>query len=189
MRIDNKLNAVLEVETETMGSVFIHTTPISRDVFKKYFMTISRTFTALIAETVPMAGGPRIAALLLEKIAKDHNEWEGPDGVANGLVAEIRRLTNVMIPSDNGGWRLVAFQDILATDILSEDDISEVEGIITFFTCVSAMMRKNDLTKMILMLSVWGLRGTSHTCMEFIDSLPKSNRENNSTIQTLSVAS
>ena len=33
MKIDRKLNIVIPVETESKGLIYVHSTPISRDVF------------------------------------------------------------------------------------------------------------------------------------------------------------
>ena len=170
MRIDAKLNIVIEVETDE-GTIFVHSVPISRDVFERYFLVISKTFAAIISEGLSFISGPRVAAMMLKKIATDMGVWEGRDGVSNGLVAEIRRLSNVIIPTSSG-WKTVPFQDAIDKKLMNEDDIAEVEGIIAFFICASAMTRKTEIAAILDRMQLWGARVTSLNCTEYAASLP-----------------
>ena len=170
MRIDKRLNLVTEVQTKE-GSVFVHSAPISKEVFEKYFLIISKAFASIISEGLGFISGPRIAALMLKKIASDAGIWEGRDGVNNGLMAEIRRLSNVVVPSENG-WRTFPFQDAIDKQVLDEDDIAEVEGLIAFFICASAMSRKNEIQSVLEKMSLWGSATTLLNCTEYADSLP-----------------
>lgn len=178
MRIDKRLNIITEVQTET-GSVFVHSAPISRDVFEKYFLVISKTFAALIGEGLAFISGPRVAALMLKKIANDMGTWEGKDGVSNGLVAEIRRLSNLVMPTENG-WKTVPFQDAIDKELLSDSDIAEVEGNIVFFICASAMSRKNELKAVLERMVLWGSSIMLLNSTEFAASLPISTPEETS---------
>ena len=119
MRIDAKLNIVIEVETAD-GSVFVHSTPLSRDVFERYFLVIGQTFAELVGKGLSLLSGPRVAALLLKDVAQRGRVWDGPGGVANGLMAEVRRLSNVIMPGP-AGWRTVPLQDAIDKQLLSED--------------------------------------------------------------------
>ena len=178
MKIDKRLNLVTDVVTEE-GTVFVHSAPISREVFEKYFLVISKTFSAIIGEGLSFISGPRVAALMLKKIATDLGEWEGRDGVNNGLMAEIRRLSNVVMPSETG-WRTYPLQDVIDKEMLDESDISEVEGIIAFFICASAMSRKNELKAVLERMVLWGSSITLLNSTAFAGSLPISTQEKTS---------
>jgi len=178
MRIDKRLNLVTEVQTEN-GSVFVHSAPISREVFEKYFLVISKTFAAIIAEGLSFVSGPRVAALMLKKVASDSGVWEGNDGVNKGLMAEIRRLSNVSMPSENG-WKSVPFQDVIDKGLMDEADIAEVEGLVAFFICASAMSRRIEIRSVLERMSVWGSSITLLNSTEFADSLPISMPEQTS---------
>ena len=132
MKIDKRLNLVTEVQTDE-GTVFVHSMPISSEVFEKYFLVISKTFAAIIGEGLSFVSGPRVAALMLKKIATDLGVWDGKDGVNNGLMAEIRRLSNVVMPTENG-WKTYPLQDVIDKGMLDESDIAEVEGLIAFLS-------------------------------------------------------
>ena len=79
MKIDNKLNLVVQVEGEE-GTLFVHSMPLSRMVWERYFVVLSKTFSAMIAEGMSFISGPRIAALMLRKVA-DHYPAETLDFV------------------------------------------------------------------------------------------------------------
>jgi hypothetical protein len=170
MRIDNKLNLVIEVSAENGSSFFIHSMPVSFDVFEKYAIIIGKTFSTMIAEGLNFVSGPRVAAIILKKLAKERNEWDGTDGVASGLLAEIRRLSNVLMPSDKG-WQTIPFQDAIDKQIMPQEDIAEVEGLLVFFTVVSLMTRKAEKTAILERMKLWGSQITSLNCMAFADSL------------------
>jgi len=180
MKIDKRLNLVVQVETGE-GVIYVHSTPVSREVFEQYFLVISKTFAAIISEGLSFISGPRVAALMLKKIATEAGVWEGRDGVSNGLMAEIRRLSNVVIPSETG-WRTVPLQDAIDKKLLDEADVAEVEGLITFFICASAMSRKNEIRSVLERMALWGSSITSLNSTEFAASLPTSTPEETSAL-------
>jgi len=179
MRLDSKLNLVTEVETGE-GSVFVHSMPISREVFEKYFLTISKTFASIISEGLSFISGPRVAAMLLKKTAIDQGVWEGRDGVSNGLMAEIRRLSNVIVPSENG-WQTMPFQDAIDKKVMDQEDIAEVEGLVCFFICASAMSRRNEVQGVLDRMRLWGSLTTSLNSTAYAASLPTSTETETST--------
>lgn len=188
MRINKKLNLVIPVDTED-GTVYVHSTPISREIFEQYFLPISRTFAEIYRQRLDIVAGPRIAMMMLRKAATDLGVLEGPDGVENGLIAEIRRLTNVAIPSDKG-WETYPLQDVISRSLLSEDDISEIEGAVTFFICASAMHRKSELPIILNgMTSLWDAQTTLLGFSEFVTSLRQSTEAKPGTTETSSVPS
>ncbi|KWN80871.1 hypothetical protein WM24_23850 [Burkholderia ubonensis] len=174
MKLDRKLNLVLNIE-----SGHVHHAPISKEVFERYFLPISKTFTRIYAEGLGSMAGPRVAAMMLKKVAQDDNIWEGVDGVENGLMNEIRRLTNVVLPSEQG-WSTLPYYEALRQDMLDEDEVSEVENALCFFTCAVSMHKKNERNVIVgAMTLFWGGQITSSGLMEFARSLPTSTADEN----------
>lgn len=166
-KIDKRLNIVIPIERG-----HVHSMPISRAIFDKYFLTISKTFSAIYAEGLGYVAGPRVAALLLKKVAQDCGEWDGEEGVANGLMNEIVRLSNVVIV-DEGVWKTIPLYNAIEKEILNEDERSEVINALVFFTCASSMHRPMDLGAILAgMRSLWGGQTTSLACTAFAASLP-----------------
>lgn len=173
MRIDKKLNLVIPVETNT-GTLYIHAIPLLRNVFEKYFLVISKTFAALYNEGLGPTAGPRIAAMMLRDVATRMNVWDGPEGVALGLMSEIRRTSQALILGDKG-WETIPLQEALDKKLITDEEAGEVENILVFFTVVSAMHRKTELPAILTLASeLWGAQTTSSSATEFSNSLPKS---------------
>lgn len=171
MKIDKRLNLVVPVETES-GTIYVHSTPISRAIFERYIFIISKTLSVLYEEGLTVFAGPRVAATIMKNIATERGIWEGQDGVQNGLMNEIRRLTNVVSLGDQG-WKTSMFYDAAKSEILDEDAISEIEGHLVFFTCVSHMHKKTEVPALLGgMGEVWGTQTSSLNCMEWANSLP-----------------
>jgi hypothetical protein len=94
-------------------------------------------------------------------------------------MAEIRRLSNVIMPSEKG-WQAVPFQDAIDKELLDDSDIAEVEGLIAFFICASAMSRKTEVQSVLQRMALWGASITSSNSTEFAASLPISKPEETS---------
>lgn len=186
MKINRKLNLVIPVDRGDEGTIYVHSTPISREVFERYFLVISKTFAAIYTEGLGIAAGPRVASLLLRKVAEDMGgtderaraaAWED---VQNGLMAEIKRLTNVVV-SGHGGWTTLPFQEAVDRKMLDPDDASEVENALAFFTVASAMHKKSELPTILTgAASLWGGQIVSSNSTEFAASLPISTPDGNS---------
>jgi len=171
--INRKLNLVLTVETEK-GTVHIHATPISREIFEDNFLVISRAFTAVYTNSLGPVTGPRVAALLLKQEAKTMNVWERTQ---QSLMAEIYRLTTVISPTE-GGWEEIPFDIARKRGILSADDAAEVENSLVYFICASAIHLKAEMTVAMEGLStLWGAQTTSLNVTEYMRSLPISTPE------------
>lgn len=179
MKLDRNLNFVVPVDTDAGTAVYVHATPISRAVFEEHYLVISKTFAAIHQQGLAALSGPRVAALLLRDVAKrtaglevGENAWDGPTGVERTLLPEIRRLTNVIVPTDDG-YRTLPYQEVVdKKQHMSADDVAEVEGILAFFTVASAMHRRSQL-QIILSgaASLWAAQVTSLNCTEYAASL------------------
>lgn len=175
MEIDKKtLNLVVPVSTDN-GTAYIHSTPIRREVFREHFLVLSKTLNSMYAEGVSQVTGPRIAALMLEKISKEDGIWETDGaiiGVKDSLINEIRRLSNVIL-STSEGWKTIPLMDAVNQGKLEIEDVEEAEGFIVFFTCISRIhKRKEVLTFLGPMAKLWNTQSTLLNVTEYIASLP-----------------
>jgi hypothetical protein len=174
MKIDRKLNLVVPVERAPGETVYVHAMPLGREVFERYFLVISKAFAAIYNEGLGFVAGPRVAAMLIRRVAEDLNVWDGPEGVEAGLVAEMRRLSNVLAPSPKG-WTQIPLQQAIDQGFIDEADASEVENAIAFFTVASAMHRRAELKDVLEGASkLWGAHVSSLNCTEYTASLPTS---------------
>lgn len=182
MKLDRKLNLVIPIERDDGTTLNVYAQPLSKDVFEKYALVMAKTFTRIYAEKIAYMGGPRVALMLLKEVAEGTRRmdgsttwWEGPDGVEAGLLGEMWRTTTVLAPADGGGWEQIMYEVALKRDLLTEDDRSEVEGAITFFTVLSAMHRREERLVMLQAAAgMWRWQITSSTLPEFRNSLPTS---------------
>jgi hypothetical protein len=160
--------------------MFIHSTPISADVFETYFLVIAKTFSAIYSEGLGAIAGPRIADKMLRKVATEMGAWDGPGGVSQGLFAEIRRLTNIMV-SGGKGWEMLPYEGAQANGTLDATEASEVDAAIVFFTLASAMHKKTELAEILDgAMKLWGARTESLSCTDFRSSLKTSTVRENS---------
>jgi hypothetical protein len=187
-RIGRDLKLVTPVDTDSGTTLYVHSIPISYDVFDKYAVILAETFAKIYSKELGLLGGPRVAARLLRQVAQAEpgangyaSAWEGPEGVENGLIAEMRRLTNVIVPDEGKGWTTVPFTEAVTRKLLSREDASDVENALTFFTVTFYMhrgaMRDATLTGAA---SLWGAEITSSDPMEYISSLRTSTETANS---------
>lgn len=181
MHIDKSLNIVIEIDREP-SKIFVHSMPISREVFEAYFLPISMAFSKIYKVNLDGLAGPRVAALFLKSAAIEIGMWEGAQGVENGLLGEIVRLSNVVMPNPNGpGWVVKPMYNALAENLLSESEKSEVLGIQSFFTLAYHMHQKKWRTQVLAGLDLWLTHTTSLNVTEFCASLEKSIKEETTT--------
>lgn len=169
MKISRNLNLIIPVQTEKWKA-WIHATPISKEVFKEHFFILSKTFSAIFSEGLGVVAGPRIAFLMLERISRDSNAWEGDKGVRNTLVNEIVRLANLVYPVEGKGYETIPLDIALEREIV---ELDEVAGELVFFTCVSSI-NSPDQAKgtMDVVNGIWGTQCSSLSLTEWIASLP-----------------
>lgn len=171
MRINKALNLVIPIDWEKGGQIFVHSTPISREVFEQYFLVISKTFAAIFSQGLGAVAGPRIAYLMLKKTAEDMGLWAGPSGVGVGLINEIIRLSNVSMPTAKG-WKSIPLQSAIDKGMIDDETLADIEGELSFFTCVSVMNKRSQVEPIMDTVNgLWGSQTTSLTSTEFMNSL------------------
>ena len=172
MELDRGLNLVISVERSDGVTVYVHSTPISRDVFKQFYRVIWKTFTALYENGAQGAiTSTRVAGMMLREFAAQQGQAQA---VETGLFAEIRRLSDVIVPSDRG-WVTAPFYDAVERGVIDADDMDEVENIVSFFIVNSAMLKKRERDAILTdRAENLGWRTTSSNSTAFAASLTTS---------------
>jgi hypothetical protein len=167
-RINHKMNLVIRLDETRApgGTVFVHSTPIGRDVFNKYGTIIAATFARVWKDRLDTLGGPRVALLLLREVAEERGRLED---VEHGLLNEVWRLTNVVMRGEHG-WESQPYY--AARALLDEDDQAEVENAIVFFICFSAVPPRSQVSSLLAQMTLlWGSQTTPSSCTAFAASL------------------
>ncbi|OKV32671.1 hypothetical protein [Escherichia coli] len=188
MKISRNLNLIIPVRTEK-GNGWVHATPISKEVFKEHFFILSKTFSAIFSEGLGVVAGPRIAFLMLERISRDSNIWEGDKGVRNTLVNEVIRLANLVYPVEGKGYDTIPLDMALEREII---DLDEVAGGVIFFLFVSSINSPEQAKgTMDVVNGVWSTQCSLLNLTEWIASLPtlKSAASSGATANTSSATS
>lgn len=179
MKINKALNLVLAVERDGF-TVHVHSTPISEEVFENYYLPLSKTFAAIYDEGLSLSA-PRIAGVMLKDFAKRLGMWEGEEGVQNGLLKEIERLTNVIVPGENGGFVSMPLESAINRDKISAEEYREIFGQIIFFIVISAIHKKAAIPAFLeAMTRMWGGETTYSNSTEYGDYLMTLTKADNS---------
>ncbi|WP_336240441.1 hypothetical protein [Citrobacter werkmanii] len=168
MNISRSMNLIVPAETEA-GTVYIHSTPISKEIYRQHFFILSKTFAGIFSEGLGVVAGPRIAYMMLEKCAIDAKNWDGATGVKNTLVNEIIRMSSVVYPVEGKGWDTIPLDVAIDRDLI---DIDEVIGEIVFFICVYAINKPAQAEGVMTAANgLWGSAITSLNPTEWAGSL------------------
>jgi hypothetical protein len=173
VKIDRNLNLVKKIETDS-GTFHVHSMPISRVVWEDNFYIISQAYTSIFAGGFGATTGPKMAALMLRRCAKQ----AGVEQEYTALMSEIKRLTNVAF-SKNGAWQTLPWEVAVSTGQIDEETVAETENAIVFFICASAVLRgAADRAKLEVTLGVmkalWDAETTSLDCTAYAASLQTS---------------
>lgn len=178
IRISKKLNLVITIELEDGSKIYVHSMPITMPIFDSYWEPIARAYTRIFATPLINVSGPKVAKRTLRKEAEVLGVWDGPSGVQLGLYGEIRRLTSVCLPKEGGGWEMLPYEIVLTRKLLDEESIDHLENMITFFILVSAIQDRKEIKPTLENTStIWPLRPESLSATEFMTSLSKLTKE------------
>ena len=170
MRVDKKLNLVVPCEQERGEIIYFHSIPILKETFQRYSLVIAATFNKLLVNGLQSMGA-RIAAFTLQEVAEEMGKWEGTQGVKEGLLNEIDRLTNVLVMGANG-WESVPVQTAIARGGIDEDDYEEAKQKIVFFILISAMARRDVAASfMVILENDWEMLTTPLNATAYGNSL------------------
>lgn len=167
--INKKLNLVLPVEIES-GKIWIHSTPLSREVFESNWALLTRTLSNLYGNGIGPAMAPRVAALCLRETAKEMDETVD---LSSNIFNEIYRLTNVLMPSSNGaGYESQLLYQVKQKKLIDEETLAEVENALVYFIVASAVHLKSELPMVHQGLKqIWKAETTSFGITEYGNSL------------------
>ena len=171
MKLNEKLHLVIPIFDDSGDTIkaYAHSAPISQEVFEANVLLVSKTYATILGERLGELAGPRVAAMMLRKVAADRNDT----GSYLALTNEINRLTNVIAKSPDGGWIPLPFNVAKAQGIFDPEDLSEVENAIVFFTVASAMLRKAARHAILPgAASLWGAQISALNSTAFAASLP-----------------
>jgi|SRR6185437_9034328 len=177
VRIDRNLNLILPIERDDGVVLFAHSSPIDEAVFIAYHRPLNMTYAQLDADGLIRSGGIRNADLILKDVCERIGAWKDEPtekriGVERGLLAEIRRLTNVFVPTEKG-WQMVGLDDCVRGEFLSQREAREVQAGAVFFTCASRNFPRQNLKEFLQLCSGRiGALVSYSSCTEFQSSLP-----------------
>jgi len=182
-RIDRNLNLIIPVmedeDKDKSPIAWAHHTGLPTNLFKQYWKIIGQTMQALVADQVGLFAA-RYAAYELREIAEARGIWKnykvGDDtkiGVEMGLYNEMIRRTNVALPRPSG-WEAMPFADVKSGNLLTEDQIDELEGAIVFFMVGSRSHLQSQRRQVLGGLILWNAAPTSSSFTEFMHSLQTS---------------
>jgi hypothetical protein len=173
IKIDKRLNLVLEVQRDDGTSVYVHSVPIGKEVYEANFRLITRTAVGMYSDGLAPGACARIAALAMRATAKDMDGSSGDTHrrAAESLLQEVWRLTNILMPGLRG-WETVPFHNVIQEKTLDDEQVSEVQNILAFFTVVSWFHRESERTDIYQMLRIYGAQTVSSNVTEYSASLP-----------------
>jgi hypothetical protein len=176
--LNRKLNLVIPIDRDDGAKVFVHAQPLPYEIYRPYLRPLARLFNDIQYKGF-WGVGPRVASEFLYDIAA---EMDMKDSVANGLMPEIYRLTNVLLPNEkeNGRWVTLPFSEVQRKGLLLKEHLDEIEGLLLFFTAGWHIHRRDSREKMLAVpLMMWGALTTYSGCTEFHASLQTSTPDGN----------
>ena len=177
MRIELKKNLNLVIPVDGVeGTTYVHSTPVSVQVFEDNFLVLSKTFANMFANGLGAIAGPRVAFLMLKQTAQDMGVW---DKVNREFIQEMVRLSNVAVPSSEG-YKQLPLHTAIQKELVGEDDVRDIMGQLSFFTLVWLMNKPNQVEPIMSVVGgLWESQITSLNFTEFVNSLQISTEEEN----------
>lgn len=164
MQIASDLRLVVPIDDPPR--IYAYHSPISREAYQSAFRLLRDAKVAMIGTSARHAFAARgDAALYLRDagaaMARERDE-EG-DGGATALLAEIKRLTTVLVPG-TAGYDMLPIDAAISARAISADDWSDAEASIVFFTAWAAGTPRREMAKTMEMAA--GLIGGSITSLD-----------------------
>lgn len=188
MRIDKKLNIVIPLDRGDGTTLWVHATPIRKELFEKYYFVLAKTFSSLSRNGLDPRSGPSVAALVLRDVSMatvrdmDSNWWEGDEGVGGktGLLAEVVRSSNCLVGTPDNGWQITPLQEALDRSLITEDEKSEVMNLLVFFTVSSLVAPRQDRPILVNgMVAIYRLESTFLNFSEWMNLCKTRMRDEN----------
>lgn len=165
MEINKKLNLVIKCD-----GYFIHSTPISFDIYAAYSEILNHVFAAIADQGRSRFLGPKISYATLKRLAKEMGVSEE---VEKNLVGEIIRLSNAIVPADGGGWQTIPLDVAVRNGIINDETFFNIKNQQVFFTCNSWILEEPLRTGIMSAANeLWGSQLTLSNSTEYAASLP-----------------
>ena len=148
MQVDGDLNLVFPITWNDKGpAIWAYHVPISRKVFDASYRLLAATKDILCPDGDWSTSSTMIAGNTLRDAGRrDAARYGLPEGLsvedggaAVPLLAELRRLTTLMVPSANGYESLPA-EVAIGRKTISEEDWTDAESALVFFTCALSLI-------------------------------------------------
>lgn len=176
MRIDEQLNLVFTVDRPGEATVYVHAASIGHDAYDRYWRLLGQTFTHLMRDNL-LDLGPKFAAKMLREIAEEGGRWAGAMG-GEGLMQEIRRLTNVAAPgAGNGagrGWQIIPYDDARREGLIDRQDAEAIENALVFFMLALHVIPQSWAPSKSMLAALSDAQTSSLSLSEYVASLPTS---------------
>ena len=169
--INKRLNLVLQVERADKSVCHVHSVPVSYETYEANYTFLQKAMSSMYADEFSPATCSRIAFLRMRELAASDKDRFGAS--AEALLAEIWRLTNVLVPGDQG-YTTLPFHDVTKGGVMSVEDIREVQNYICFFTAASHSHNQKEREGLYELLDRFGALTTSLDVTGFRDSLQTS---------------
>lgn len=182
--INSDLHLVLPLRVDENGraAAYAYHTPISMATFDANFRVLAAAKSALFDKGPRYAFevGAQVAALHLRdagrRDAQERMEFDASgnptDGGVDALLADLRRLTMVAVPSASG-WEQVPVDVAVQRGALDAEDMREVDNALVFFTCIYFLTARAQRAQ-IASVAASVCRGStaSSSLTDWIASLP-----------------
>lgn len=175
LKINRRLNIVLDVTRSDNTIVHVHSIPITRETYEANWLFLHKTISRIYGQGFHVGAALRIGYKMMQALAK---EMQIEQQINESLFAEIWRLTNVAY-YDKGGKVTATFYDVMRDGILDEDDIEEVKNALCFFTSASWVHGREERDGMYELLREAGMPITSSDFTDWNSSLPMSMENEN----------
>ena len=174
MEIDANQNIIVPIDDPVQA----FSAPLPESIFKANFRVLSRANEEIFGRGMKAAlmTGPRTAALAIADAGKRIAEEDGKEGDsgASAFLAEVKRLTTILVPTD-AGFDTLPVDSAIQSGKITAEDWSDVLGALCFFTLGSQFETRRARAGLLEFLA--GALSCSLTplnCEAFADSLTTS---------------
>lgn len=177
MEIDGSLNIVVPIEDPVQA----FSAPLPESVFKASYRVLARANEEIFGRGMKSAllTGPRTAALAIADAGKRIAEEDGKEGDsgASAFLAEVKRLTTILAPTD-AGFDMLPVDSAIQAGKITADDWSDALGALCFFTLGSQFETRRARAGLLEFLTgALSCSLTQSSCEAFADSLTTSKPE------------
>ncbi len=179
MNLNDNQKLILDI-----GDLKAFHSPISTEVYESNFRILSETYGTIYDRGAQNALriGPRIASLTLveegQRVAMQRGDLAekdqpAPDAGATAFLKEIKRLTTILCPSQDG-WDYLPVDAAINQKKIDAEDWKEVESMLVFFTCTYYSLPRKERHTIFDLMKMWEVATTVLSCEEYASSLPTS---------------